>query len=836
MRILAENSLRSGSRHVQQSTISAIYEWIKTGNNNFEMTFTPQRILMHDTTCGPALVDIAAMRDELVGAGIDPSSLNPKIPIDISTDHSLSVDYYGDKNSAQKNVKAEFEMNSERYKLMKWAEKNLSGLTVHQPGTGIMHTINLEQLATVVSTIGTGEECWAMPETLIGTDSHTPMINGIGVLGWGVGGIEAEAAMFGVPLTMRLPKIVGVNIKGTLGKGVLATDVALSVTQILRGHQLENAFVEFFGIGVSKLPASTRATIANMAPEFGGTTGYFPIDEASLGYLQGTGRPARQLAFIKAYAKRTGLWFDPDNHPKFDHVIEIDLSQIRPSLAGPLRPQDRIDISSTKMAMEAVTKTYESCVKRQIRWPIAIAAITSCTNTSDIGALIAAGLLAQKAVALGLKPKSWVKTSLAPGSPTAEGLLQRSGLLVSLEAIGFSIVGYGCTTCIGQSGPLAPTMDEMLDQGCDEPIAVISGNRNFPGRIHPQIGHTFLASPALVIAFALVGHVNLNIANDPLGEGDKGKSVYLSDIWPDDDDIAALVRLASVPESYAVAFQNAGQNPLWSELETTKSPTYAWEAKSTVLCPPPFCKPVLPRRNINFSAAPLVVLGDDITTDHISPAGRISLESDAGQYLLGKGENADAFGVFAARRGNWEIMRRGLFSNPSLINFLNDRLLPGTSIFPVTGKVEPIWVCAEKMQAENMPAVIFAGERYGMGSSRDWAAKGLHILGVRAVLANSFERIHRTNLVGMGILPLQLSSTDHPKTLGLTAEDRIEISIDLKTLVPDQDVEIKIVRSGVTRRSLQTIIEIKTTSEIKQIIAGGILPLILKHAGVIASP
>jgi aconitate hydratase len=831
MRILAENCLRHAVRADQAEIISRFTNWRSTTQSANEITFSPRRILMHDTTCGPALVDIAALRDQLVLAGKDPRSLNPVIPIDVSTDHSLSVEHYGRADAAAHNLAAEFAHNAERYRFMKWAGKTMDGLTIHPPGTGIMHTINLEQLATIISSVTADTMSWAIPDSLIGTDSHTPMINGIGVLGWGVGGIEAEAAMFGLPLTMRMPRVVGVHLKGALPSGLLASDVALTITHILRQHRLDNAFVEFFGHGVCALPVATRATIANMAPEFGGTTGYFPIDDMTISYLAKTGRTTAQQAFVKAYAQRVGLWFTPDNRPNFSDVIEIDLVAIKPSLAGPLRPQDRIDISGTCAAMTEATQHKTPPPADKPYFPIAIAAITSCTNTSDIGALVAAGLVAQKAVSRGLTVPAWVKTSLAPGSPAAADALRRVGLIAPLAALGFDIVGFGCTTCIGQSGPLAPDLRPLLDGNARYPVAVISGNRNFPGRIHPDVGHAFLGAPAHVIAFAIAGDAGCNLLSDPLGTGRDGRPVYLADIWPDDDEITATTMRANAPDDYAASFRAAQDNPVWNKLDTTASPTYRWDAASTFLRPPPFCQSVTPQSHINMTAAPLLVLSDDITTDHISPAGPILPNSDAGRYLIEQGEAADALGVYAARRGNWEVMRRGIFINPALVNLLDDTIMPGTGLFPPTGAIMPLWECAAAMQAAGLPAVVFAGERYGMGSSRDWAAKGQHLLGVRAVLATSFERIHRANLIGMGIIPLRLAAADHPTRLGLSVEDRVEISIDLTVLRPDEEITVSILRNGQVRNRMTVTVEIKTASEIAQIRAGGIMSLILAQFG-----
>ena len=830
IRIISENALRHTSVNNISAMVEAITSWQTTESKREEISIIPQRILMHDTTCGPAIVDIAAMRDEVKLAGGNPAALNPIIPIDISTDHSLSVEYYGQSDAASKNIKAEFIHNSERYRLMKWAGNTMNGLSIYPPGTGIMHTINLEQLATIATTAFIDDAVWAVPDILIGTDSHTPMVNGIGVLGWGVGGIEAEAAMFGLPVTMQMPRVIGVSLKGELIAGTLATDVALTITQILRQYHLDNAFVEFCGSGISNLSAATRATVANMAPEFGGTSGYFPIDAISLQYLRDTGRTEAHISFVEAYAKRTGLWFDPTKTPNFTEVIEIDLSRIRPSLSGPKRPQDRIDISRTKFAMSEASNKQTASIGSKPIWPVAIAAITSCTNTSDLRALITAGLVAKNAVSFGLRVPSWVKTSLAPGSPSAASALERAGLLKPLSKLGFDIVGYGCTTCIGQSGPLAPEMESLLEKGETVPVAVLSGNRNFPGRVHPKIDNAFLGSPALVVAFALAGDVDRDISNEPIGNNGSGKPVYLSDIWPDDYSIATLTQAANRPDDYAAVFAKACEINQWENLAAPRTSTYDWDIRSTFLQPPPFCQRTKSRQLIDVAATPLLVLGDDITTDHISPAGQIPPNSEAGRYLIECGDKPDALGVYAARRGNWQVMRRGLFTNPSLVNLLDRNLAPGKAIEPHTGEVMPLWRLAETTQTRDQTFAIFAGERYGMGSSRDWAAKGQYLIGVSIVFASSFERIHRANLVGMGIVPLRLGQSDHPTSLDLTSNDRVAIKIDLHTLTPDQQTVASIIRDGLVRRKLTVTVEVKTSAEISQLRAGGILPMILEQS------
>jgi aconitate hydratase len=668
---------------------------------------------------------------------------------------------------------------------------------VHPPGTGIMHTINLERLATVVTTEQRGGEHWLVPDTLIGTDSHTPMINGIGVLAWGVGGLEAEGVMFGIPLMLKIPEVMGVRLIGALPSGITATDLALTITERLRALSLAGKFVEFFGPGVSTLSAGARAVVANMAPEYGASTGYFPIDNRTLEYLRATGRSSEHIQRVERYARAHQLWFEPDDEPRYSAVVEIDLSQIEMSLAGPHRPQDRL------MPRDLGSGT------------VAIAAITSCTNTSDPRLLIAAGLLASKARTLGLRPPHWVKTSLAPGSPTAERYLQRAGLLQDLEALGFGIVGYGCTTCIGNSGPLTEAMIEALRQPkVAPPVAVLSGNRNFPGRVHAQIEASFLASPPLVIAYALAGNIALDIGRDVIATTADGRDVYLRDLWPTETEIDAA--FIPDPADIGIAYEHAEHNAQWEELSAPTTPLFPWNEESTYLRRPPFASCSTESRPGEWIAAPLIVLGDDITTDHISPAGQIPASSDAADYLIARGERANDLNVFASRRGNWEVMLRGLFTNPSVRNLLG----PG---FPA------IWKLAEQYQSQGVPTVVVAGERYGTGSSRDWAAKGLWLLGVRAVLALSFERIHRSNLIGMGILPLRLPVDCTPASMALHAEDRITIDSRPDRLTPGASVPVTIQRrSGSVMRFIARA-EIDTRLEIELLEAGGFLPYILSR-------
>jgi aconitate hydratase len=806
-RVLIETIARRGS------DLTFLTDWIATGSSEAEIAFWPGRVMMHDTTCGPALVDIAAARDALADAGGDPRALNPVLPVNVSTDHSLAVDHYGHRDAAALNLKREFARNAERYSFMKWASHALDNFTVHPPGTGIMHTINLEQLATVVTGETRDGVRWAVPDTLIGTDSHTPMINGIGVLGWGVGGLEAESVMFGMPVMMRVPEVIGVRLDGRLRDGVTATDLALVITHRLRRIELAGRFVEYFGPGVSTLSAGERAVIANMAPEYGSSTGYFPIDDATLAYLRQTGRSEAKIALVRDYARATGLWFDPDATPHYTQVIAIDLDAVGISLAGPRRPQDLVATADVPGILGGGNR------------PIGIAAVTSCTNTSDPRQLLAAGLVARKARALGLTPPTWVKTSLAPGSPSAGRLLDRAGLLKDLEAVGFAITGYGCTVCIGNSGPLAPAMDRLIEGGTD-PVGILSGNRNFPGRVHPQITDAFLASPALVVAYALAGDAAIDIARDPIGHDSEGRPITLDQLWPSGAEID-LAALAISPEDFATAFAAAGHSADWAALPAPEGALYRWDAGSTYLRPPPFARIERSSRLAHYRAAPLIVLGDDITTDHISSAGAIDPAGDAAHWLIEHGADPADLNVFSSRRGNWEVMLRGLFTNRNVRNLLGPAIPPGSTILESGGEPLPLWRAAAHYAERNQPVVIVAGERYGMGSSRDWAAKGASLLGACAVLAASFERIHRSNLVNMGIIPLRLPADRHPDMLDLRPEDRIEIDASIDRVTPRGVLPVTVHRADGHAECFDVRIEVETALELSVLEAGGIIPLIL---------
>ncbi|MDY8109878.1 aconitate hydratase AcnA [Fulvimarina sp. 2208YS6-2-32] len=838
IRILAENVLRHAAIAEMEDFTPAFLGWLGHGRSETEIAFRPSRILMHDTTCVPALVDIAGMRDALAEAGLDPALLRPAIPIDVSVDHSVAVDRYGTPNALGANMAIELERNAERYRLMKWATIALPGLRVNPPGTGIMHTLNLEQLATVSRTAEIGDRPWVFPDTLIGTDSHTPMINGIGVLGWGVGGLEAEGVMLGMPVMLRLPEVVGVRLVGSLPEGVLSTDLALAVTQRLRAHGVTGEFVEFFGPGVSTLSAGDRAVVANMAPEYGATTGFFPVDERTIDYLRTTGRPSSVVERAEVATRRQGLWFDPDAVPTYTATVDLDLSTLAPSLAGPRRPQDLLSPRDARASVEAaIARPLAEGSLHGTTTPdgaVAIAAITSCTNTTDPRLLLAAGLVARKARALGIRPAPWVKTSLAPGSPAAERYLRRAGLLDDLASIGFDIVGFGCTTCIGNSGPLPVAVEDALDKG-GTAVAVLSGNRNFPGRVHPRLDLGFLASPPMVIAYALAGDIVKDVTKDPLARTAGGTPVFLSDLWPTSAEIdracANAIDLADFPE----AFAEAAASRAWRELDAPTGKRFPWDDASTYIRRPPFTKGAGRTRLGSYTAVPLLVLGDDITTDHISPAGKIMPGSEAAQHLVEEGEDPSDLNVFASRRGNFEAMVRGLFDNRSVSNALVAELRGARTLHAASGTRVSLREAAELYEAEGTSVVIVAGERYGMGSSRDWAAKGVALLGVRAVIASSFERIHRTNLIAMGVLPLELPAGSHPSSLGLSAKATIEIDVPLDRLSPRTGVPIRIVRADGSVLCVDAVAAVETGLEVSQLAAGGIVPLILDRLGASAS-
>ncbi|QIE28851.1 Aconitate/2-methylaconitate hydratase (plasmid) [Caballeronia sp. SBC1] len=828
LRLLLENVIRNTDGDERGLAVEGIIEWLEHGTSEVEIAFQPDRVLMHDTTSTPALVDIAAMRDALAEAGADPGALNPVLPVDASVDHSLAVEYFGRPDAAPMNLQQELRRNAERYRFLRWASRALTGVRIHPPGTGIMHTINLEQLATVVSVQERDGERWAVPDTLIGTDSHTPMINGIGVLGWGVGGLEAQTVMFGMPVMQRIPDVVGVRLTGALEPGVLATDLALTVTQRLREIGVAGEFVEFLGPGVATLTAGERSVVANMAPEYGASTGFFPVDHTTLDYLRTTNRNAAAIALVEVFSKRAGLWFDPAAEPVFTRTIEIDLSAIRMHVAGPRRPQDLLDYSATSAALDTLAFTPQAHAPGMPKHPVAIAAITSCTNTSDPALLIAAGLVARKARKLGLTVPGWIKTSLGPGSPAAALYLERAGLIDDLSALGFDIVGYGCTTCIGNSGQLTEPVKAALAAKAIYPVAMLSGNRNFPGRIHPDLDLGFIMSPPLVVAFALSGDAQADLKHYPVQIAPDGTPVFLSDLWPTREEVATFLEQAADPADYPRAFAIASENPAWHGIDAPAASQFPWDSQSNALRRPPFAAVTEGTQLGTYSAYPLLVLGDDITTDHISPASAIPKDSFVADFLVARGDDRDDLNVFASRRGNWEVMIRAAFYNKSLVNLLHPGAPVAHTLHVPSGDIKPIHEVAAQYRAQGDAVVLIAGERYGTGSSRDWAAKGQRLLGIRTVLAVSFERIHRSNLIGMGILPLRWPTGISPVTLNIQPGDKVEVNAPPETVTPRCKVDVKIVRADARVESYEATAAVETQLEIALLRCGGVIPLILQ--------
>ena len=800
LKILLENLLRfEDGVNVTKADIEALLKWDAKAPPSHEIAFTPARVIMQDFTGVPCIVDLAAMREAIVKLGGDPQKVNPLAPAELVIDHSVQVDEYGAANSLQHNNEIEFQRNGERYMFLRWGQTAFSNFKVVPPNTGIVHQVNIERLARVIFSDEAANKKAAYPNTLVGTDSHTTMVNGLGVLGWGVGGIEAEAAMLGQPVTMLIPQVIGFKLTGALPAGTTATDLVLTVTEMLRKKGVVDKFVEFFGDGLKGLPLADRATIANMSPEFGSTCAIFPIDEETIRYLELTGRSAEQIALVEAYAKAQGLW-RMNGAPQADYtdVVELDLSTVVPSLAGPKRPQDRVPLTNAKnvyrssvkkMAEERTQKNPKATGSAPAKvgnasfevkdGAVLIAAITSCTNTSNPAVLVAAGLLARNALKQGLNVKPWVKTSLAPGSRVVTDYLAKAGLLHDLEQLGFYTVGYGCTTCIGNSGPLKPEISEAVKTGDVVACAVLSGNRNFEGRVHPEIKMNFLASPPLVVAYALAGSLDIDITTESFGTGKDGKPVYLKDIWPSAKDVAAAVGSsvdsAMFKKGYANVFLGDAN---WAAIKTPAGKIYSWDAKSTYVKNPPYFDgmTMTPAPMVDIKdARALAVLGDSVTTDHISPAGNISKTSPAAKYLVAQGVQAADFNSYGARRGNHEVMMRGTFANIRLRNLLLPGTEGGVTLHIPSGEQMSIFDAAMKYKAANTPLVILAGKEYGTGSSRDWAAKGTMLLGVKAVIAERFERIHRSNLIGMGVLPLQFKDGQNAQSLGLSGKESFEI-------------------------------------------------------------
>ncbi|MTJ79466.1 MAG: aconitate hydratase AcnA [Telmatospirillum sp.] len=855
LKVLLENLLRhEDGTTVTADDIRALAAWTeKRGRDAREIAFRPARVLMQDFTGVPAVVDLAAMRDAVAALGGDPSRINPRIPVDLVIDHSVVVDVFGNDQALRRNVEREYEQNHERYTFLKWGRQAFRDFRVVPPGTGICHQVNLEYLAKV-TWVGdaTGDGLLLYPDSCVGTDSHTTMVNGLGVLGWGVGGIEAEAAMLGQPVSMLIPEVIGFRLSGRLREGVTATDLVLTITQMLRRKGVVGKFVEFFGSGLGGLSLADRATIANMAPEYGATCGFFPVDAETLAYLRLSGRPEEQVALVEAYSRAQGLFRDDRTaDPLFTDTLDLDLGSVEPSVAGPQRPEGRVARGQVpEVFAKALDTDYRKPGERGRRWPVAgrnfdlghgdvvIAAITSCTNTSNPSVLIAAGLLARKARARGLKPRPWVKTSLAPGSQVVAAYLKESGLLGDLEALGFSIVGFGCTTCIGNSGPLAPEISAAIADHGIVASAVLSGNRNFEGRVSPDVQANWLASPPLVVAHALAGSTLVDLTQDPLGTGSDGRPVHLADIWPTTDEIRAIAeRHVNGPlfrEKYARVFEGDDR---WRAVTVNAGDTYAWDDGSTYVRNPPYFAgmSLTPPAVSDIRAARILALfGDKITTDHISPAGSIKAQSPAGRYLTGLGVEQRDFNQYGTRRGNHEVMMRGTFANIRIKNaMVRDEagaiVEGGWTIHHPSGERVSIFDAARRYAEEEVPLVVFAGVEYGNGSSRDWAAKGTRLLGVRAVVARSYERIHRSNLVGMGVLPLQFEDGTGWESLGLTGTEQVSVGGLRDRLAPRAALELEIISPDGATTRVPVRARIDTAEELEYWRHGGILPFVLRR-------
>jgi aconitate hydratase len=853
LKVLLENLLRfEDGRSVTKADIEAIAKWVKNrGKDEKEIAFRPARVLMQDFTGVPAVVDLAAMRDAMTALGQKPEKINPLAPVDLVIDHSVMVDYFANSKAFKQNVDLEYDRNGERYTFLKWGQGAFDNFRVVPPGTGICHQVNLEYLAKTVWTrtekVKGKTVTYAYPDTLVGTDSHTTMVNGLAVLGWGVGGIEAEAAMLGQPISMLIPEVIGFRLDGSLPEGTTATDLVLTVTQMLRKKGVVGKFVEFYGPGLAHLSLEDMATIANMAPEYGATCGFFPINAETIGYLKGTARAAAQVALVEKYAKAQDMFWTPKaEEPVFSDTLQLDLSTVVPSMAGPKRPQDRVELTNAasgfaKVMAEEFKKAGELSKRFKVEnanfdighGDVVIAAITSCTNTSNPSVMIGAGLLARNAVKAGITSRPWVKTSLAPGSQVVTEYLASSGLQKDLDKIGFNLVGYGCTTCIGNSGPLPENISDAVRKNDLVAAAVLSGNRNFEGRVNPDVRANYLASPPLVVAYALAGSLNVDITKDPIGHDRKGKPVYLKDIWPSAKEIATFVRKNVTRKAFAKRYKDVFKGDAqWRKIKVTKGMNYSWDAKSTYVANPPYFE------GLTMTPAPVKdvegarVLGlflDSITTDHISPAGDIKAASPAGKYLNSRGVEKIDFNSYGARRGHHEVMMRGTFANIRIKN----QMVPGveggvTKYFP-GGETMPIYDAAMKYAEQGKPLVIFAGKEYGTGSSRDWAAKGTRLLGVRAVIAQSFERIHRSNLIGMGVVPLQFREGESWQTLGLKGDETVTIKGLAEGLKPRAALTVAITRADGSKTEAQVLCRIDTLDELDYYRNGGIMPYVLRN-------
>jgi aconitate hydratase len=845
LKVLLENLLRTeDGANITAEQIKALAAWDPAAEPDTEIQFTPARVIMQDFTGVPCIVDLATMREAIVELGGDPTKVNPLSPAELVIDHSVIADKFGTQDSFEQNTDIEYQRNQERYRFLRWGQTAFDEFKVVPPGTGIVHQVNIEFLARVIMTRNVDGKLRAYPDTVVGTDSHTTMVNGLGVLGWGVGGIEAEAALLGQPVSMLIPKVVGFKLSGELPTGTTATDLVLTITEMLRKHGVVGKFVEFYGPGVSALPMANRVTIGNMSPEYGSTVAIFPIDEESIRYLKFTGRSSEQLELVEKYAKVNGLWHDPAAEPRFSEKLELNLATIIPSIAGPKRPQDRIGLIDAKSAYEKIAPTYFSDKTNKSKidvkvngkattvtnGDVVIASITSCTNTSNPSVMIGAALLAKKAVEKGLSSKPWVKTTLAPGSKVVTGYYDRSGLTPYMEKLGFNLVGYGCVTCIGNSGPLPIEISKAINENDLAVSAVLSGNRNFEGRISPDVKMNYLASPPLVVAYALTGSMNHDFESEPIGNGRDGKPVFLRDIWPTQSEIQAVIDSSISSEMFTKDYSSVFDGDhRWKSLATPTGKIFEWDAKSTYVRKPPYFEnmPRDPKPVTNISGARvLAILGDSVTTDHISPAGNIKADSPAGKYLAENGIDRADFNSYGSRRGNHEVMIRGTFANIRLKNLLLNGVEGGfTKNFLANGEQATIYDASMAYQAAGIPLVILAGKEYGSGSSRDWAAKGTALLGVRAVIAESFERIHRSNLIGMGVLPLQFQDGESAATLGITGDESFAIT-GVEELNSGPAPKLVTVTAG--SKSFKAKLRIDTPGEADYYRHGGIMQYVLR--------
>ncbi|WP_339885388.1 aconitate hydratase AcnA [Vreelandella maris] len=865
LKILLENQLRFGDdESVAEEDMQALVDWQEEGYSSREIGYRPARVLMQDFTGVPGVVDLASMRAAVESLGEDPAKINPLSPVDLVIDHSVMVDKFGNPAAFQENVDIEMQRNRERYEFLRWGQQAFDNFSVVPPGTGICHQVNLEYLGRAVWTKDEDGKTFAYPDTLVGTDSHTTMINGLGVLGWGVGGIEAEAAMLGQPVSMLIPEVIGFKLTGKLREGITATDLVLTVTEMLRKKGVVGKFVEFYGDGLKDLPLADRATIANMAPEYGATCGFFPVDDETLNYMRLTGREDEQIALVEAYSKAQGLWREPSDEPIFTDALELDMTEVEASLAGPKRPQDRVALQDMAAAFDkfmqqdvkadstakgklsseggqtavGVERSFEHDTSQAVKLndqdfsldpgAVVIAAITSCTNTSNPSVMMAAGLLARKAREKGLTTQPWVKTSLAPGSKVVTDYLEAAGLNDDLDALGFNLVGYGCTTCIGNSGPLPDEIEQAINDGDLAVASVLSGNRNFEGRVHPLVKTNWLASPPLVVAYALAGNVQRDLTKEPVGKDSNGEPVYLKDIWPTQAEIASAVEkvnTAMFRKEYGAVFEG---DDVWKAIDVSESKVYQWP-ESTYIQHPPFFEGMGREPDAIedvHNARVLAMLGDSVTTDHISPAGAIKPDSPAGRYLQEHGVKPVDFNSYGSRRGNHEVMMRGTFANVRIKNEMLDGVVGGETRHVPSGEQMAIYDAAMKYKEEGKPLVVIAGKEYGTGSSRDWAAKGTRLLGVRAVIAESFERIHRSNLIGMGVVPLQFAEGESRQTLGLTGDEEISIA-GLSDLTPGGTVKV-VIKNADGERSVDAKCRIDTVNELAYYRHGGILHYVLR--------